>query len=183
MRKSRAPGRDRGPGVPMKQWLAACLVLVLLSVGLLPVHLFEIRAVRQDRLVYVQAVQPGFRFALGFIHSVENCPVWDYLHIDGHYRMVLYKTAFWSSRTGLPYAAFGQEVFAREEDHFTISNMHRVIPVIYQWVAAEHGNTLKIGDSREMPLAALAGDTLLQIGVRPARLVAFALMRLELFFT
>lgn len=181
MKKRRAPGR--GPGMPMNRWFAACLALVLATLGLWPVHLFEIRAAREDRLVYVQAVRPGFRFALGFIHSVEKCPVWDYLRIDDHYRMVLYKTAFWSSRTGLPYAAFGEEVFAREEDHFTISNMHRVIPVIHQWVAAEHGNTLKIGDIREMPLAGLAGDTLLQIGVRPARLLTFALMRLELFFT
>jgi hypothetical protein len=166
----------------MKRWAAAGLIVVLAALGARPVHLLEIRAVREERVVYVQSVQPGFRFALGFIHSVEKSPVRDFLRIDDDYRMVVYKTAFRTSRTGLPYAAFGEEVFAREGDHFTISNMHRVIPEIYQWVGAEHGNTLTIGESGDIALAGLAGDTLLRIGVRRTRLLTFALVKLQLLF-
>ncbi|MFZ7127563.1 MAG: DUF1850 domain-containing protein [Desulfobacterales bacterium] len=167
----------------MNKRLAAGLLGAFILASLLPVHVFEIRAAEEDRPVYTRIVRPGFRFALGFIHSVEHCPVWDYLRIDGDYRIVLYKTAFWSSRTGLPYAAFGDEVFTVEGDHFTISNMHRVIPVIYQWVGATHENMLKINESEMVPLAGLAGDTLLAIDVRRGNLFTFACTNLEIIFT
>jgi hypothetical protein len=167
----------------MKRLVAASLLGALLLAGLFPLYALEIRALREGRTVWLHTVRPGFRFALGFTHSVEHCPVWDYLRVDEQYRMVLYKTAFWSSRTGLPYAAFGDEVFAVEGDHFAISNMHRVIPGLQQWVSRQYGNTLLLGDTRRVDLAGLAGDTLLSIAVTRMPLWSYVTKKLDLTFT
>lgn len=164
----------------MKRGFAACLVGAVLLLGLYPVHALEIRVQREDRTLFLRHVRPGFRFALGFMHSVEHCPVWDYLLVDAQYRMVLYKTAFWSSRTGQPYAAFGDEVFAVEGDHFTISNMQRVIPGLQQWVSPKYNNTMKFGEAQSIDLAALAGDTLISIDVQRMRLWTFVTRKLNL---
>lgn len=104
----------------------------------------------------------------------------DYLHVDEQYRMVLYKTAFWSSRTGLPYAAFGDEVFAAEGDHFTISNMHRVIPGLHQWVEKKYNNTMTFDETQSIDLATLAGDTLLSIDVKRMKLWRYVTKKLAL---
>jgi len=166
----------------MKRFVALSLLGALLFLGLHPLYVLEIRALREGRTVWLHTVRPGFRFALGFTHSVEHCPVWDYLRVDEQYRMVLYKTAFWSSRTGQPFAAFGDEVLAVEGDHFTISNMHRVIPGLQQWVSRQYGNTLTLGESCRVDLAALAGDTLLAIEVTRMPLWSYVTKKLDLTF-
>jgi hypothetical protein len=102
---------------------------------------------------------------MGFFHSVENCRVWDHLQINNRYGMVVVGTEFAESRTGLPYAAFKDEVFERRGDHFYIGNMNRPIPEIYQWVDARYDNTLKIDGEHDIPLAGLAGNGLLHIQV------------------
>lgn len=143
---------------------------ILIPVLLVPLQVFQIKALREDTVLYLERVKPGFRFSLGFIHSVEHCPVWDYMKVDDDYTMVTYATAFWSSRTGLPYAVFGNETFRAEGDHFIIENMHRVIPVINQWVDATYDNTVRFADGREFKLASLAGNTLLGITIERIRL-------------
>jgi hypothetical protein len=162
----------------MRRFLGVCLIGTTLILGLFSVHVLEIRAEREHRTVFIRTVRPGFRFTLGFTHSVEQCPVMDYLKVDEEYRMVLYKTAFWSSRTGLPFAAFGDEVFTAEGDHFTISNMHRVIPGLYQWVGKKYHNRMTFGAEQSMDLAALAGDTLLYIDVKRMKIWRYATKKL-----
>ncbi len=146
------------------------IFFILVPVLLVPLHVFQIKALREDTVLYLERVKPGFRFSLGFMHSVERCPVWDYLKVDDDYNMVTYATEFWSSRTGLPYAAFGDETFRAEGDHFIIENMHRVIPAVNQWVDAEYDNTIRFGDGREFKLASLAGNTLLRMTIERIRL-------------
>ena len=143
---------------------------MLVAVLFVPLHVFQIKALRKETVLYLEKVKPGFRFSLGSIHSVEHCPVWDYLKVDDDYNMVTYATAFWSSRTGLPYAAFGNETFRAEGDHFIIENMHRVIPAVNQWVDARYDNTIKFEDGREFKLASLAGNTLLAMTIERMRL-------------
>jgi len=147
--------------------VTALVCVILLPLLFVPLHVLQIKALRGDTVLYVERAQPGFRFSLGFMHSVEHCPVWDHLKVDDDYRMVTYATEFWSSRTGLPYAAFGDETFRVEGDHFIIENMHRVIPAINQWVDARYDNTIRFGDGREIKLASLAGDALLGITIEP----------------
>ena len=149
---------------------ALLIPVVLVPVLLVPVHVFQIEALPEQTVVYRARVTPGFRFALGYTHSVEGCPVWDYLRVDEQYTMVTYKTEFWSSRTGLPYAAFGNEIFRAEGDHFIIENMHRPVPTIDQWVDSRYDNTLRFPDGREYELASLAGNGLVRITIERKRL-------------
>lgn len=149
---------------------ALLMPVVLVPVLLVPVHVFQIEALPEQSVLYLTRVTPGFRFALGYTHSVEGCPVWDYLRVDEQYTMITYKTEFWSSRTGLPYAAFGNEIFRAEGDHFVIENMHRPVPAIEQWVDSRYDNTIRFTDGREYKLAALAGNRLLRMSIERKRL-------------
>jgi hypothetical protein len=145
--------------------LAAGLILAG-ALGLQPVHALVASDYRSARPVLVHRVAPGDTIALGFLHSVEQCWVLDRLRVDGDFSMVVVETEFASSRTGLPYAAFGQERYQREGDRFRIRNMHRRVPEIFQWVAGPYRNTLQINDNPQIRLSTLAGDTLLHIRIR-----------------
>lgn len=161
--------------------MAAIFFLFFFAVAALaPLHVFSIETPRNGRLLYLRTVSPGDEFALSFIHSVENCPVRDHIRIDSGYRMVTYATEFWTSRTGLPYAPFGDEIFSAEGDHFRIGNMNRIIPEIYQWVDKKYENRLVFGDGKEIMLPDLAGDTLLKMSVTRVRLAQYAGMKLKL---
>jgi hypothetical protein len=91
-------------------------------------------------------------------------------------------TEFAESRTGLPYAAFGEEVFERRADHFLISNMHRRVPEIYQWVNARYENTLRINGHRDILLATLADQTLLHIYVVKITAARWAWLNAKLYW-
>ena len=163
-----------------KRALAALFILLVAVTALATLHVFSIEAPPNGRLLYLRMVSPGDQFALSFIHSVEGCPVRDHIRIDSGYRMITYATEFWSSRTGLPYAPFGDETFTTEGDHFRIGNMNRVIPEIYQWVDKKYANRLIFGDGKEIALPDLAGDTLLKMSVTQVRLAQYAGMKLKL---
>jgi len=162
-------------------------VIVLLIIGsafvlCLPRHALQITAGHNGPIVFIRLVHPYDTLSLGFIHSVEHCPVRDHIMIDDRYRLVTYATEYWSSRTGLPYAAFGNEHFSVVGDHFRISNMHRVIPAIYQWVDTQYRNVLQFGDGTEIALASLAGNTLLEIKLVTVLLYRYLLIQGQLFF-
>jgi hypothetical protein len=144
------------------------------------VHVLFIHEMENPSPVFAATVKPGDRFSMGFIHSVENCRVWDHLRIDDHYGMVVVGTEFAESRTGLPYAAFKDEVFERREDHFIIGNMNRPIPEIYQWVDARYDNVLKLDGKQDVHLAALAGNRLLHIHTGSLTLMGLAWLKAKL---
>jgi len=162
--------------------LSAALLLVTVALGAWPLHTLLIEDMLKVRPVFVQRVLAGRRLALGFMHSVENCRIWDHLSIGPTYEMTVVATEFAESRTGLPYAAFGEEVFERRADHFQISNMHRPVPGIYQWVDARYENILRIGENRDIPLASLAGNTLLHIRVVKMPAAQWAWLKAKLYW-
>ena len=137
----------------------------MMVLGAWPLHALLVEKMPEEQPVFVQRVLPDHKLAIGFLHSVENCQVWDHLTISSAYEMIVVATEFAESRTGLPYAAFGKEVFEHRGDHFIIRNMHRLVPEIYQWVNARYKNTLRINGHGDIPLASLAGPTLLRIRV------------------
>jgi hypothetical protein len=141
-----------------------------------PMLVLQVEAVKKDRILLVRAVQPESTFATRFIHSVELCPVNEYFRIDEQGRIVLFETTFAYSSVGLPYRAFGQEIFAVEKDKFRLSNMHRVIPAINLWVNEKYDNTLSIGQEK-IPLFKLAGNTLLKISIERLSLLRYLLVR------
>ena len=148
-------------------WLVIGLAVVLASasaVALQPVHALQISAVKRDRVVYLQRVWPGDRFSTGYVHSVELSPVREFYRLDQDYRMVLTGTTFRSSNVGLPYAAFGQEVFHTEADGFRITNMHRVIPRLLIWADQSYQNRLQFKD-QDLALYEFAGNTLIEVQI------------------
>jgi len=143
--------------------MAAVLIAAL---GSIPFHVLQIDVLKEERPVFVRIVRPGNEFALGYIHSVELSPVWDYFRVDDSYRMILYETAIRSFNAGLPSTLTGEERLHRERDGFRISGMNRVLPVIDLWVHERTDNTLNVGDINPLRLYSLAGNKLLRISIR-----------------
>jgi hypothetical protein len=162
-------------------WIVLIAAVVCSATGFaVSFHVFQIEAVREQRIVFLHIVKPGERFATKYIHSVENSPVWEYFVIDQQFRIVLDETTFGSCNTGLPCVVVGNESFHHEGDHFRISHMNRVLSSLLLWVNDRYDNTLRIGESLEMKLPSLAGNTLLKISIEEMRLFEFVFKRLLL---
>jgi hypothetical protein len=153
--------------------VAAALIAAL---GFFPVHVLQIDALKEGSPVFVRIVHPGSEFALGFIHSVELSPVWDYFRVDDSHRIILYETSIRSFNTGLPSTLTGEERLHRERDGYRISGVNRVLPSIDLWVHERTDNSLKINDD-SLKLYSLAGNTLLRISIRKACLGEFLYLR------
>jgi hypothetical protein len=168
---------------PIPRRLAAMLLLAaVLGAAFWPLHALVIADHRAGEPVFARLVAPGQTFSLGFMHSVEHCPVYDRLQVDTDYTMVVVETGFASSRTGLPYAAFGDEVFHREANGFRITNMHRSVAEIFQWVDERYDNTFQFNDSPQIRLSSLAGDTLLHIRIEKLSALAWGRLKARLYW-
>lgn len=162
------------------------IILVFLSVLFVllffPLHVLQIQAVREGKTVCIEPITRGDRFAIGYLHSVELCSVWDFFTVDEQYRIVLSETTFSSCNTGLPAVLSAEEVFRVEKDQFRISNMHRVVKELSLWVDEKYNNTLKIRDGRTITLPELAGNTLLCITIKKVSCGKFAYLTARLMF-
>ena len=158
--------------------VAAALIAAL---GFIPVHVLQIDALKEGSPVFVRIVRPGNEFALGFIHSVELSPVWDYFRVDDSYRIILYETTIRSFNTGLPSTLTGEEKLHREKDGFRVSGMDRVLPSIDLWVHERTDNTLKVKDIDSLKLYSLAGNTLLRISIRKTRLWGYLGLKMNTY--
>ncbi len=159
-------------------------MLAILAGGaaLYPLHALVIDNYRAGKPVFARLVSPGETFLLGFMHSVEHCPVHDRLQIGADYGMLVVETEFATSRTGLPYAAFGDEVYHREADRFRITNMNRPVAEIFQWVNRHYDNTLQFGDGAPIRLDSLAGDTLLRLRIQKISALTWGWMKARTYW-
>ena len=142
------------------------LLVILLACLVVPLHVLQVKALRDGGVVFIWRVQPGGKLSLGYIHSVEHCRVWDHIKIDEQFRMVLHETVFSSSNTGLPAILSPGERFSAEGGQFRISNIRRVLPAVNLWVDDKYGNTLIFGEEKILKLPPLAGNTLLEIVIQ-----------------
>ncbi len=168
MRLSETAGRRRRrPALArIRRLVVAGLAAAIIGYGLLfPLHILKIEALRERRTVHARLVRPDDRLALGFIHSVEHCPVRDHFTIDGAYRLVLRETTFASSNTGLPYRCGPGETFANEGTQFRIGNRRIFLQEIDLWVNEKYGNFIRFKGEEELQLSGLAGNTLLRVSV------------------
>ena len=149
-------------------------VLIVAAAALIHVHALKIQMVRKNKVVYLHKIVAGDRFSTSYVHSVELSPVQEYYGVDYDYRMVLGETTFRSSNVGLPYAAFGAEVFHMEKDGFRISNMHRIIPQLLIWADRRYDNRLQFRD-HDIALYGFEGDGLIQVGIENLRLGRFVM--------
>jgi hypothetical protein len=166
----------------MKQHGALRLILLaFLAIAALaiPVHVLEVRGVKEDRAIVVRRVVPGSAFSLGFIHSVEKTPVRDFYRIDDSYRIVQRETIFSSCNTGLPVTLAERETLLREGNHFRVTGMGRVCPEILLWVDEPYNNTLIFGDEGVVRLALPdAGPRLLRVAVKQLTTAGFLYERI-----
>lgn len=155
------------------------LVLVVAAAlpSLFPVHALTVSAVREGGTVLVRKIEPHECFSYHSIHSVELSPVEEHFRIGRDYDITLYETRFQSSNVGLPYAAFGDEVFAGGPEGFRITNMSRKVPQLLIWVNARYDNRLRLG-AESWRLNTFKGDTLLRIGVDRLPLFEFIYLRM-----
>ena len=160
----------------------AGLVVALLGCGFFPLHVLKIDALRKDKTVLVRLIRPDDRLTIGFIHSVEHCPVRDHFTIDRAYRLVLRETTFASSNTGLPYYCRPGETFANEGTQFRISNRHIVFSSIDLWVNQKYDNVLLFGNENELQLPSLAGDTLLRVGITEITAAHYLFLKAKTLF-
>ena len=87
--------------------------------------------------------------------------------------MILIETHFHDHGAGLPYAAFGEEVFMSEENRFKIKNMSREINLpLYYRVYKDRGNIFIIG-KKEFNLSDDIGDSLLEINVLKSNIFSY----------
>jgi len=159
--------------------IAMCVCLVAAFSASL--HVLQIAALREGKIVFVRIIHPGERFATKYIHSVEKCPVWEFFRVDERFQIVVYETTFSSCNTGLPSAPQGDEQFRNEGNQFRLSHMHRVLPALRVWVHDRYENTMKYGNSEVLMLPSLAGNTLLEIAVRQITVGEFLYRKMRLF--
>ena len=185
MRFSESAGRReewRPAFMKARKIAIAGLVVAILGCGFYPLHVLKIDALRKNETVYVRVVQPDDRLIIGFIHSVEHCPVRDYFTIDRAYRLVLRETTFASSNTGLPYYCRPGETFANEGTQFRLSNRHIVFSSIDLWVDRKYDNVLLFGNEKELQLPSLAGDTLLRVGITEITAAHYLFLKAKTLF-
>jgi hypothetical protein len=185
MRWSEAAGRreERCPAfMKAGKFVIAGLAVVILGCGFYPLHVLKIDALREGRTVHARLVRPDDRLTIGFIHSVEHCPVRDHFTIDRAYRLVLRETTFASSNTGLPYSCGPGETFANEGTQFRIGNRHIVFSAIDLWVDRKYDNVLIFGKEAELPLPSLAGNTLLRMSTERITAAHYLFLKAKTLF-
>jgi hypothetical protein len=160
----------------------AGLIVAILGCGFFPLHVLKIDAIRENETVHARLVRPDDRLTIGFIHSVEHCPVRDYFTIDRAYRLVLRETTFASSNTGLPYYCRPGETFANEGTQFRIGNRHIVFSSIDLWVDRKYDNVLLFGNEEAMQLPSLAGNTLLRVSTAEITAARYLFLKVKTLF-
>ncbi len=125
-----------------------------------------IKTFPEEKIIFQKRISSEKKFALVYIHSVAQTPVWEFFKIDHEGNLILYETHFYDHGAGLPYAAFGEEVFVREENRFKIKNMHREVKLpLYYRIYEDRGNVF-IFESQEINLSENIGDALLTLDIQ-----------------
>jgi hypothetical protein len=185
MRLSEAAGRreERRPAfMKARKIVVAGLIVAIIGSGLLPLHVLRIDALRKNETVYMRVIRPDDRLIIGFIHSVEHCPVRDFFTIDREYRLVLRETTFASSNTGLPYSVGPGETFSNEGTQFRISNRYIVFSSIDLWVDRKYDNVLLFGNEAALQLPSLAGNTLLRVSIAKITAAHYLFLKAKILF-
>jgi len=146
---------------------------------LTPVTVLQIRAPRENRVVWVGKVSAGDAMETVYLHSVEKSPVHEFFRIGEDLRFHLEETAFSSCNTGLPSGVEGEEVFVSDGAGFRVTGMNRVLSRMRLWVHEDYENALKLGPYETIALPALAGNTLLEITLRRVPLVLWGVEEMK----
>ncbi len=136
-------------------------------------YILIIKIFPEGKVFFQEAISQTKIFTFIYTHSVAQTPVWEFFKIDDQGKMILIETHFHDHGAGLPYAAFGEEVFMSEENRFKIKNMSREINLpLYYRVYKDRGNIFIIG-KKEFNLSDDIGDSLLEINVLKSNIFSY----------
>ncbi|MFW6149104.1 MAG: DUF1850 domain-containing protein [Atribacterota bacterium] len=141
------------------------LVLVIIFLQR-KVILLEINKYPENNNLIREVVHPEEIIKTSYRHSIAKTTVWEVYEITENARLIQRETHFYDSVAGMPYAAFGDEVFLMEDGKYKIKNMNRPIDLpLYYNVGAIRENHLYI-KNKEINLSELTGDQLVTINLR-----------------
>jgi len=142
------------------------VIIIIIMFFSVSIYTLELRSFSDEELIFQRKVQVGDKFTLKYTHSVALTPVWEIFIIDDNYQVKLIETDFLDHGAGLPYAAFGEEIFLNEKGRFRIINMSRIIDTpFYYRIGAIRENIFYFKDEEELDLSTLVGDTLLTLDI------------------
>jgi hypothetical protein len=138
-------------------------------------YLLNIKEQPDEKLFFQGAITPGKQFALVYTHSVAQTPVWEFFEMNKDSQLMLTETHFYDHGAGLPYAAFGDEVFVQEDGKFKIKNMSREISLpLYIRIGIDREDYF-IFKNQEINLSEKLGDAVLTIDIAQINLFEYCL--------
>lgn len=138
-------------------------------------YVLTIKKIPEDEIIFQEKIFPGKQFILIYTHSVAQTPVWEFFEIDSEGQLILTETHFYDHGAGLPYAAFGNEIFVSEDGKFKIKNMFRKIETpLYYRVYQDRGNIF-IFEDQKINLSGTIGNGLLTIDILRLNLIDYFL--------
>ena len=157
-----------------------CFVLLLLIIFFIFLSYYYfytliIETFPEGKIVFQKKILPEQEFAFIYIHSVAQTPVWEFFEIDNTGKVILTETHFYDHGAGLPYAAFGEETFIREENRFKKKKMHREIRLPLYYRIYEDRRNVFIFKNLEINLSEVIGDALLIIDIKRLNVVDYFL--------
>lgn len=128
-------------------------------------YIITVKTMPEETVVFENRISPGQKIGLAYVHSVAQTPVWEFFGIDKSGNLILLETHFYDHGAGLPYAAFGEELFVSEDHMFKIKNMNKEIDLpLYYRIYQDRGNILQF-KNHEIRLSDTIGNALLAIDV------------------
>lgn len=138
---------------------------IILQAKNISLHMIEIREYSTKEVMFQQFINPGKPFALKYIHSVAQTPVWEFFEMTDEGKLMLTETHFYDHGAGLPYTAFDQESFIREDNKFKIKNMSREILLPLHYRIGEMSENVFIFSDQTIHLSQKLGDTVVTIDI------------------
>ncbi len=143
-------------------------------------HVLTIKKIPEEEIIFQEKIFPGKQFILIYTHSVAQTQVWEFFEIDNEGQLILTETHFYDHGAGLPYAAFGDEIFVSEDGKFKIKNMSRKIKTpLYYRVYQDRANIF-IFENQEINLSETIGNGLLTIDIPNLKLIDYFLKKIRI---
>ena len=142
-------------------------------------HVLTIKKIPEEEIIFQEKIFPGKQFILIYTHSVAQTLVWEFFEIDNEGQLILNETHFYDHGAGLPYAAFGEEVFVSEDGKFKIKNMSRKIETPLYYRVYQDRDNIFIFENQKINLSETIGNGLLTIDILHLKLIDYFLKKLR----
>jgi len=146
------------------------IIIFIILLFYIPIYTLDLKSFPDKEIVFSKRVLPGDEYTLKYTHSVALTPVWEMFRINKKYQIILIETDFLDHGAGLPYAAFGKEIFVEEDSKFKIKNMNRIIHTPFYYRIGAIREDIFYFKYKEINLSSLLGDKLLTIEINKKNL-------------